>query len=432
MAQEVSEVRRNKRLRSQTRKIIMNVYNYFRDQDEQESETDVDLRIAAATGISVRSLHTIKQQHRRGGIKSPPPRTRISPVLGSLDDFAKDSIRQEIFSFYERDEIPTVEALLKRVKEPPVNFSGAYSSLYRVVKQLGFRYKRIDGGRYILLERSDVAAARNKYLRAISGNRKSRRPRPEIYLDETWINENECLTRGLKVNGFSGPKLKKKKGARYFIMHAGGEDGFVPGALFFQSKTDTEYVINHTRFQTWFERQLLPNIPAHSLIVMDNAWYHSKILNKAPASNSNKCEIIQWLTEHNIAHDPTHTKFELLHLANCHRNKQVYEIDEVALNAGHEVLRLPLYHCQFNPMEFIWTQVKNDVKKNIAKDSQTLYMFHELTKDAIDRITAEDWKKALQYTRQVEQELIRKEEAFDYQTENFVINDDSSDSDTDE
>lgn len=153
MAQKISEAKRNKRIRSQTRKIIMNVYHYFRRQDERENKTDVDLRVAAATRISVSSFHKIKQQYRCGVIKSPPPRSRISPVLGSLDDLAKDSIRQEIFSFYEKGERPTIEALLVRVREPPVSFSGANSSLCKVVKQLGFHYRRVEGGGYILIER---------------------------------------------------------------------------------------------------------------------------------------------------------------------------------------------------------------------------------------------------------------------------------------
>lgn len=415
MAQAINEAKCTGRLTSQTRKIIMNVYNYFRHHHERESETDVMIRTAAATGISIRSLQRIKQQHRSGVIKSPPSRTRISPVMGALDDFDNDCVRREILSFYERGEIPTVDALLKRVKEPPVSFSGASSSLYKLVKQLGFRYRKVESGRYMLMERNDVVVARNKYLRLIGENRKSNSPRPEIYLDETWVNQNECVTKCWTVaDGSVGPKLKTGKGARYIIVHAGGEDGFVPGALlFFRSKNgnkgDYHDSMNHTCFQSWFQTQLLPNIPAHSLIVMDNASYHSKILNKAPASNSKKCEIIQWLTEHNIAHDPSHTKFELLKLVTSHKNMQVYVIDQIARDAGHEVLRLSPYHCQFNPIELIWAQVKTDVKKKNSNNNQTLKRVEDITKNAINRITAEDWRKCIRHTRVVEDEYRRRD-----------------------
>lgn len=41
-----------------------------------------------------------------------------------------------------------------------------------------------------------------------------------------------------------------------------------------------------------------------------------------------------------------------------------YELDEIALQMGHEVVRLPPYHCQYNPIELIWAQVKGKVAKN--------------------------------------------------------------------
>lgn len=299
MAQAVKQARFSPRITSDTRRMAMYVYNYFRHQDEQESETDVMRRTAAATGISVRSLQRIKQQHRCGVIKSPPPRTRISPVMGAVDNFDEDCVRREILSFYERGELPTVEALLKRVKEPPVSFTGASTSLRKLVKKLGFRYGKVESGRHMLMERSDVIVARNKYLRLVDANRKSNNPRPEIYLDETWVNQNECVNKCWTLpDGSVGPKVKTGKGARFILVHVGGDDGFVPGGLLlFRSKNgnkgDYHDSMNHIRFQSWFQTQLLPNIPSHSLIVMDNASYHSKLVNKAPAMNSKKSEIIQ-------------------------------------------------------------------------------------------------------------------------------------------
>lgn len=41
-----------------------------------------------------------------------------------------------------------------------------------------------------------------------------------------------------------------------------------------------------------------------------------------------------------------------------------YELDELTLTMGHEVLRVPPYHCQYNPIELILAQVKKQVAKN--------------------------------------------------------------------
>jgi len=38
------------------------------------------------------------------------------------------------------------------------------------------------------------------------------------------------------------------------------------------------------------------------------------------------------------------------------REKQ-YELDQIAMQKGHRVIRLPPYHCQYNQIELIWAQV---------------------------------------------------------------------------
>ena len=64
------------------------------------------------------------------------------------------------------------------------------------------------------------------------------------------------------------------------ILHAGTSNGFVNGALF-SARNDgqaADYHSNMTadKFERWFELQLLPNIAANSVIIMDNASYHSR------------------------------------------------------------------------------------------------------------------------------------------------------------
>lgn len=54
---------------------------------------------------------------------------------------------------------------------------------------------------------------------------------------------------------------------------------------------------------------------------------------------------------------------------------------------GHEVVRLPPYHCQYNPIELIWAQVKGKVAKN-----NTTFKFDDFEKllnDALDSVTVD-------------------------------------------
>lgn len=278
-----------------------------------------------------------------------------------LDTFNEDCIRRSVISFYERGEIPSLSSILEKVKEPPVNFSGSQTMLHRLLKKIGFSFKESKCGKLLLMEKDYIVAARCKYLRVIREARNSSNPPYEVYLDETWVNQNESVKKcWITSDGIVGPKLKSGKGAHFIIVHAGVGNGFVPGGLLmFKSKHgnkgDYHDSMNHNCFKNWFTCNLLPNIPPGSLIIMDNAPYHSKVLNKAPNQSAKKQDIIRWLEENHITHNPTQTKSQLLRLAKTHKNKEIYEIDDIVFNHGHKVLRLSPYHCQLNPIERLVT-----------------------------------------------------------------------------
>ena len=82
-----------------------------------------------------------------------------------------------------------------------------------------------------------------------------------------------------------------------------GENGWVDGVpLVFQSKKKTgdyhdEMTAEH--FEEWFHDTLLPKLPPNSLIVMDNASYHSRMLEPVPtefkkATNARLANITQY------------------------------------------------------------------------------------------------------------------------------------------
>lgn len=69
------------------------------------------------------------------------------------------------------------------------------------------------------------------------------------------------------------------KGPRLIIVHAGGQGEFIDRALIiFKSKSKTgDYRsdMNFANFSKWTREKLLANLPPNSVIVMDNASYHS-------------------------------------------------------------------------------------------------------------------------------------------------------------
>lgn len=89
-------------------------------------------------------------------------------------------------------------------------------------------------------------------------------------------------------------------------------------------------------------------LKSHSIIVLDNAAYHSRLLERIPTTTWNKHDIQAWL------------------LQLVKENKmmyQLYKVDEIAAKAGHTVLRLPPYHCELNPIELILAQIKGTVAR---------------------------------------------------------------------
>lgn len=69
------------------------------------------------------------------------------------------------------------------------------------------------------------------------------------------------------------------QGKRFIVLHAGSELGFVKDAgIVFSSGTnsgDYHGSMNGELFEKWLLEQLLPRLEEPSVIVLDNAPYHS-------------------------------------------------------------------------------------------------------------------------------------------------------------
>ncbi|KAL1476751.1 hypothetical protein MTO96_036273 [Rhipicephalus appendiculatus] len=69
--------------------------------------------------------------------------------------------------------------------------------------------------------------------------------------------------------------------------------------------------------------------------------------------SSRKAEIQSWLTQKNILWSNDQLKPELLQLVNQNKHHfSGYRTDALAKVAGHDMVQLPPYHCEFNPMKW--------------------------------------------------------------------------------
>ena len=86
-------------------------------------------------------------------------------------------------------------------------------------------------------------------------------------------------------------------------------------------------------FEEWFHDSLMPNIPANSLIVMDNAPYHSRRLEPVPTMSSRKQIMQDRLMARGIEFPENILKRELYTLINF---TPKYAVDEMVKAAGHD------------------------------------------------------------------------------------------------
>ena len=173
---------------------------------------------------------------------------------------------------------------------------------------------------------------------------------------ETWVNAHHGRdTMWVDVDGEAGWKRPSGKGGRLIVLHAGTAKGWVDGAeLVFHAKSSTgdyhnEMNIDH--FMEWWQTQLLPNIPDHSIIVVDNASYHNGVVEKVPTKSSRKADMQAWLERHGISYDSNDLKADLFDKIISAQPKTMYLTDVETEAKGHEVLRLQVAHCELNPIE---------------------------------------------------------------------------------
>lgn len=105
-----------------------------------------------------------------------------------------------------------------------------------------------------------------------------------------------------------------------------------------------------------------------------------------------KSAIQEWLRSKAISYDENGVKALLLLKVKDFKNKyDRYVVDEMAREKGVQVIRLPPfppYHCELNPIELIWAQVKGYVAENNTtfKMSQVKPLMHQ----ALDAVTAKN------------------------------------------
>ena len=304
---------KNKVLQGQTREVISNV---IRICDEECTNNAFKLplhnktgRAAMYCGVSERTITTIRKedQHRQKNnptepLSTPGKKRKRMSVVQKIDDADFGIIRRLIEKSYMENNVPTLRTLLVKIKEV-MEFPYEKKALRILFKYHGFYWKRCQNKRKILMEKPSILHLRYKFIRLIRQYRSEKLN--IINLDETWVDTNLTFKKCWQSESVFGVAENISSTGRYIVVHAGNENGFVQGAsLIFKaglSTGDYHGQMNEVNFTKWLTEKLLPNIPPNSVIVMDNAPYHSVLEEKIPTKSSTKRSIIDWLKK-NIFH----------------------------------------------------------------------------------------------------------------------------------
>ena len=419
---------KGKILTSEEKRLIVNLKGYFDHNKAEFGSKDTSVQMvsdALAVGLgTVNKIMSAYNKNPNSLNEAPQPKGRPAHSI--------DASQQEIVRAYVRAAnmegihitLETIRDYLKKKSssnEPNELFH--ISTLARTLDRWGFEFGKGTRTQH-LKEKDYVIAARHRYLRKMKNNRFKNSDeitiRPEIYLDETYVNKNHSNDFVWYSND-DGAWIQKPtgNGERLIIINAITRNGWVKNArLVFKSTRKTgDYhgQMNGLLFQKWFREKLLPNIPDNSNIIMDNAPYHNVLSeSSAPIPQSSKARIYDWLLLNKIPCNPDCLKAELIEILNKISVEPTYVIDEIAREFGHQIIRTPPYHPELQPIEICWGVLKNEVARNCNFTMDNLAIQLER---AFEKIIKETCLKVIKKIRKIEDKFWEEDEILDKSNE---------------
>ena len=139
-----------------------------------------------------------------------------------------------------------------------------------------------------------------------------------------------------------------------------------------------------------------------------------------PTSKWRKQQFVDWLTEKNIKFTDKALRAELWTLVKSEREEFPDKVMEtVAKDYGHEILRLPPYHCELNPIELAWAAEKNYVageNKGMSLDS-----VEKLFRKKREELPEDFWRKCVEHVIKIEENFWELKRIHDNKVEQIII-----------
>ena len=356
------------------RKMVVNVKHFFDNIKKTQNAMEGPASQLAASALDI-SESTVKvimatfNKKGEDGLNFSKFQQRGRPTY-AVESGIVPPVRQFIRRANRNGDQVNIE-IIRNFMRDELHCDIAHTTLWRALQRWGFEFGT--GVRSAQLKESErVVIMRRQYLRLKRANHdeNGQEIRPEVYLDESYINKNHSNDNtwyfpedGIIIGKPTG------KGERLIIVDAITKNGWVPNTrlVFKASKKTGDYHanMNWDNFSAWFQEKLLKNIPENSLIIMDNAAYHNVLAEEAfPKKSHSVKRLREWLSNNEIPWSKDMLKSELFELCSRLATKPEFLIDDIARKHGHSILRTPPYHPELQPIETCWAIVKNHVAQH--------------------------------------------------------------------
>lgn len=418
----------------QNRKIIHNVYTFAKMMPEiNYVPADIFKKSRIFTAIAcgvpdstvsricyemkgmteiVPPLHTFKSSRKKGTGKK---------ITTEEDAHAMDVVRRIVHDFYNCGKYPTPNAVLE-ISRNRIPMLKTLPQMQKILKRMHFSLEKCQDGRSFLVESDDVVALRCKFLRNMVLLRERNDPRPVVYVGETRIDQFLLAKSmsALALDEFNATwprRISAGKGGQLVVFCAGTETGFISGSKLVLN--DKHVPDLGDTFKKWFIN-LTSKLPQLSVIVMDNSSHLGiveAVEETGPQRNWTREDLQRWLTQKGIEFDPVETLAELRLRAKTYMPpRKEYELDVIATGHGHQLIRMPSNHWQYDPVQRLFTDVKRRVVLAHDRDYRfenigTFKMaeIEELTNGVMDKLTTECWKNAVVRSVAVQEQDYRNE-----------------------
>ena len=364
-------------------------------------------RIAEVMGITAKAARKIVERSTR----SLPLTPTAPPAAPVFDNFTVGAIRRRIHAMFNDKQLFTVGSLTTDLKTAGIiPETTSDTSVWRLIHKMGFRYKTAQRKMYVRKESVDIVCRRISALRALQRHRED--GRQVIYLDETWFTTRMHHSREWVDTTQAGSsstysrQVPPGEGERFVVVAAGTVNGFVEGSFlcYTAKNTSGDYhgEMNGELFLRWLTTQLLPSLPEPSVLVLDNAPYHSQLTDESrcPTTSTKKADLITWLEHRRLPIPPAATRPDLLLLCQQNRPKPQYIVDNTIRQWGHEVVRLPPAHPELNAIEQVWGHMKHQVRSSLHRFTRA--DLEARLEEARISVTEEVWSAAIKRSRDFE------------------------------